>query len=391
MTGEWIHGVLEATFPLETSIVDADCTDAETLAELLLALDRVRELAERITALFRKEGRLKPPPNEDPGEVAEVGTGAGGSRDAQRRPTEAEVAEQLQSAIKAGAPLSDASTADRISEPAQVLGVELWEAVCWRRAALRYYMAAAAVRAVLGDPSSGEGTADLHATNQRNGGAARPLCRLLEDAHAALSLLFAARREPEAPAGFAPVRTRQGCLTALQYGIFSTTHLLALAFDGEICYYRWAASLIHDAEEGAPANVEGGPSPPPPPPAAAARGASGDLDWHARAALRVHRYLHTVDVLMEGCGWDTAKSRELLRLLSTKPEALARALQGEVGVAEREMARLRLESGAGLGGDASGAAQAHGHGGSAGAGPGNSAGTHRGKGGGKKGKHRSKH
>ena len=28
MTGQWIHGMLDATFPLETALVDADCADA---------------------------------------------------------------------------------------------------------------------------------------------------------------------------------------------------------------------------------------------------------------------------------------------------------------------------------------------------------------------------
>ena len=71
--------------------------------------------------------------------------------------------------------------------------------------------------------------------------------------------------------------------------------------------------------------------------------------WHRRAVVRMHRYLHTVDVLMEGCGWDTRRSRELLGLLSGDKELVAMALAEEIGVTERELAALKIASGGGDG------------------------------------------
>ena len=74
-------------------------------------------------------------------------------------------------------------------------------------------------------------------------------------------------------------------------------------------------------------------------PQAAANAEAEAEAWFAQAAVALHRYLLTVTVLMEGCGWSTERAGELIRLLGgAKPAALRAALQREAGVEERERA-----------------------------------------------------
>ena len=105
MSVEWIHGMLEATFPLESSCSDADCKDTATLGQLLEALDGAHTLACSLAALFRKAGRLKEPPPRDAGGGSATGAGeqAGGSshEPANTRPSSAHVADILHGAIAA--------------------------------------------------------------------------------------------------------------------------------------------------------------------------------------------------------------------------------------------------------------------------------------------------
>ena len=400
MTIEWIHGMLEATFPLESSLTDADCADASTLSNLLLALDGAHALTLELTKLHRGAGRLKETPSaasDDRGPKPSssiVEAGASSDAPAGCPTTPEEVSELLHSAVAAGAPLAELVPAS--ASEAQVLGQELWEALCWRRGALRYYIAKTRIdgRHGAGDnisatpppppkeatPRAGPGVPA--AATLTAGARAVPCIELLEAGHAALRLLLQARREAGESFDDPPSRSANA---TLEYGIYSTTHLLALAFDAELCYWRWATLLRH-AELGAPSAVHVLPEdgqPPDiseaaePPAAATSAGGKGDATdvsgsevatWFRRAVVRVHRYLHTVDVLMEGCGWDTKRSRELLALLEIDKSALATALQGEVGVAERELAALKIS------GDRPDPSDGRG-----------SAGTPRKKGGGKKG------
>jgi hypothetical protein len=64
-----------------------------------------------------------------------------------------------------------------------------------------------------------------------------------------------------------------------------------------------------------------------------------------RAAVSSHRYLYTVSVLMEGCGWAMEKQRELLGLLSADlgTPAVAVALASEMGVLERDEALRKVD------------------------------------------------
>lgn len=72
----------------------------------------------------------------------------------------------------------------------------------------------------------------------------------MEKGHEALLRLLNARRKPsesfdDDPPPSQEKRSGDGVSTnllTLQYGVYSTTHLLALAFDTELCYWRWCAS-----------------------------------------------------------------------------------------------------------------------------------------------------
>ena len=185
----------------------------------------------------------------------------------------------------------------------ELLGADLWEALCWRRGALRYYIVASRVKQA-GEAADPDDAAAVAAA----GAAAAPHAAEAEAAVGALLALLRARCEGDGGGGN----------RLLRYGIFSTTHLLALAYVGELAYWRWAAG------GGA---ADGGPA-------------------HADALKYVHRYQHVVDVLMAGCEWSTARSVELLRRLGGVAKlrpVLARELPA--AEADAELERLRERAG----------------------------------------------
>ena len=427
MTTEWIHGMLDATFPLESSIVDEGFADGDELAlrVVLAALDGAHAVAGKLAALYREAGELKAHPASPAkasrdGRTDKAAASASASSDMPKRPSEVEAAELVRRALASGAPLQEAVSAG--VDELQVFGADLWEALLWRRGALRFYMVSTAVRTRLGaadarvvsrasDGSAAkvkeagfdEGAAEVSAaevaeaevaeaaaasivsialaavdlsdhrsaggtiaavdlsdhrgaggtigraaaavTNRHAGTAAGPNAHLIEEAYSALSLLLMARRDPHAALESLPLQ--------LRYGIYSTTHLLGLAFLCELSYWRWAAGAAEphglgavavasaDAADAADhtdvlttAVVGGGAAPT----------TAADL-WMRRAAVSSHRYLYTVSVLMEGCGWAMEKQRELLGLLSAelgKP-AVAAALALEMGVSEREEALRKVD------------------------------------------------
>lgn len=421
MTTEWIHGMLEATFPLESSIVDEGFADGDELAlrVVLAALDGAHAVAGKLAALYREAGELKAHP-ASPAKAARDGrtdkaaASASASSDVPKRPSEAEAAELVRRALASGASLQEAVSAG--VDELQVFGADLWEALLWRRGALRFYMASTAVRTlgtalgaadarVVSSASDGsaakvkaagfdEGAAQVSAaelaeaevaeaaaasivsialaavdlsdnggaggtigwaaavvTNRHAGRAAGPNAHLIEEAYSSLSLLLMARRDPHAAPESIPLQ--------LRYGIYSTTHLLGLAFLSELSYWRWAAGAADPLGLGAGAVASADAAD-----AAdhadvlttAAVGGGGvqrdvkremtaaDL-WMRRAAVSSHRYLYTVSVLMEGCGWAMEKQRELLGLLSAdlgKP-AVAAALASEMGVSERDEALRKVD------------------------------------------------
>jgi hypothetical protein len=482
MTVEWVHGMVEATYPLESKLSDEECVDNVTLTSLLACLDGAHALVGNLTALYCEAGQVKTATahSEEPAASLAGGAGAsggkatsdcqaGGSSDAPaERPTREQVAVLLQGAVAAGAPLQE--VVPHAAAEAQVLGQELWEALCWRRGALRFYIAksamdrhqakaaAAAEAGASARASAAPGNGSIPtateagaipasaATNLAAGASAVEIgLELLEQGHAALLLLLNARRAPTesfddppeekdeeegeeeeegsansvhasataAAAAAATVTAGVGAgggrgngrraaaaaeavngnVVTLKYGVYSTTHLLALAFDAELCYWRWAVLRRQQLPPGA---SQGAPGAPPsgidsstaavdvsdapsqlssstaeaPGKLRSGRGTKDELEvtrWFRLAVIRVHRYLHTVDVLMEGCGWDTRRSRELLSLLAAdhpRTMNVSTALRGEVGVAERELAALKIASAGECGapGDAGGVASTR-HGG----------------------------
>ena len=396
MCVEWVHGLLEATFPLETSLVDGDCSDRATLDCLLDVLDGAHAIAAQLAALQAESTEATQPKKgkaSDANASSKVSGGAAGSSssDGDAAPSREEVTSLLQSAVEAGAQFKDVVPGS--APEARALGYEVWEALCWRRGALRYYMASTYVNARLAElgkatqltaaesskglntsaaslddasaeegsasgvaPPSAGGADDATAvTIRRAGVAAVPHAALIAASHSALSLLLSARRDRS---DIEHVNMTEAKLAAaLRYGVYSTTHLLALAFDTELCYWRWAAGRdvetpAKDAEPGAVAGIVDVSEPTPPADAPSSAPATAETDdegvWYRRACVDAHRYLHTVTILMEGCGWDTTRTHELLKLLSAgRAEAVANALRGEEGVAEREMAMLKLGSGNG--------------------------------------------
>ena len=267
MASEWTRGMLDATFPVETAISDRDfaAADQPRLNAILAALDGTHECTGRLAGLI---------------------------------------------ALAASAASSSSSSSPATCPEADVLGVELWEALCWRRGSLRYYVAKTNIEAVttagraaaaaLDGGAAGESAATAVANHQA-GRAAAPSVGLLEEAHAALTLVLSARQRSDDDADDAN--------EALRYGVSASPHLLALVFLGELCYWRWAATPSADADTAAL--------------------------WFGRAAVCCHRYIHCVAVLMEGCGWSIDQPVALLRLLADgRRGALASALAGERAVSQ---------------------------------------------------------
>ena len=99
---------------------------------------------------------------------------------------------------------------------------------------------------------------------------------------------------------------------ATDYGVWSTTHLLGMAYAGEQAYILW---LLDDSE-----------------------------DYRRIALVLLHRYVYVVEVLMVGCGWSVKRPKELLGLLGGR-KAVEACLAKEWGADEaiaRELKRLGL-------------------------------------------------
>jgi len=126
----------------------------------------------------------------------------------------------------------------------------------------------------------------------------------------------------------------------LAWGIYSTTHLLALAYAAELSYWRWTTeACVGEGGDGC-AKEEGG-----------VRGAGDEGDecgsacttlWKTQSLRLLHRYLYVVEVGMEGCGWSTERIRELLRRIGGE-DALRPLLQTEwtLSPVDEELARLQ--------------------------------------------------
>ena len=99
---------------------------------------------------------------------------------------------------------------------------------------------------------------------------------------------------------------------ATDYGVWSTTHLLGMAYAGEQAYILW---LLDDSE-----------------------------DWRRLALVLLHRYVYVVEVLMVGCGWSVKRPKELLGLLGGRKAVEARLAEawGADEAVAKELKRLGL-------------------------------------------------
>ena len=212
MSVEYLHGMLEATWPLETRLSDAGFVDEAAVNPLIAALDTAGRWAHTLTVLMQEAGECAAEEVESSSNDTPL--------------THAQAADFIRSATAAG----DAKMGEVISRGASpqvhVLGADLYESLCWRRGALRYYVA----KSLVTRASGGQRT-DLDAA----GSALAAHGELLADALAALRLLLGARGS-EGGGGESGGRMRQ----LLSWGIYSTTHLLALAYSGELSAYHWA-------------------------------------------------------------------------------------------------------------------------------------------------------
>ncbi|KAH8051766.1 hypothetical protein JL722_10599 [Aureococcus anophagefferens] len=177
---------------------------------------------------------------------------------------EREAKKLLEAALADGSATFDEVVGEAPAPESGALTVDLWESLNWRR-----------------------GAAVLRAT--------------LEAGVAALCAMLDARRRRR--------QVRPAALSAVDFGVYGTTHLLGLAYAGELCYVRSLA------------------------------GGEGAAAWRDRALKLVHRYVFVVEVLMEGCGCvgrgrSSAMVRSLPRLsldAAGKPTLRGATCKGNMG------------------------------------------------------------
>ena len=135
MTAEWVHGVLDASYPAESAVVDGKFSDSDsaTYDALLALLDGAQQWVCELVGAFELAGRIQrvEPPQSPLGGDATEGA------------AKVDMAAVIERAFASGATLHEVAPA-AVPE-AEVLGLELWEALCWRRGALRFYRASAAI------------------------------------------------------------------------------------------------------------------------------------------------------------------------------------------------------------------------------------------------------
>jgi hypothetical protein len=210
MTAEWVHGVLDASYPAESAVVDGKFSDSDsaTYDALLALLDGAQQWVCELVGAFELAGRIQrvEPPQSPLGGDATEGA------------AKVDMAAVIERAFASGATLHEVAPA-AVPE-AEVLGLELWEALCWRRGALRFYRASAAISERL---AAGRSDARDRAAVGR---AAAPCAPLIDVAVGALQQLLRARGTDGGGSGGAAVRN--GSALTLRYGVYSDTLTLTL-------------------------------------------------------------------------------------------------------------------------------------------------------------------
>ena len=196
MTAEWLHGALDASYPAESALFDGEFSDSATYDALLRLLDGAHQWVRELVGVYELAGRIQQPPvPQRSGSVSSGGNETDSAAAAQQHVCQPDVADLIQRAFESGAALTEVVPA--AAPEAEVLGLELWEALCWRRGALRYYRAAADLR------GGGRGREEAAAANAAAARGAAPCAALLEQAVSALQLLLRARGDEAATAAAA--------------------------------------------------------------------------------------------------------------------------------------------------------------------------------------------
>ncbi|KAJ1455636.1 hypothetical protein M885DRAFT_519299 [Pelagophyceae sp. CCMP2097] len=248
MAIEGVQGLLEASYPVEKKASSLGFPDAAELVRHLALLDAIGKWVTSLTCTL--------------GSALIVDQRSSSAQEAASEVEVVQSADEAQKLLAAlalsGTSLQDALSPDEApvtdvaaTREAVILGLDLWESLHWRRGSLRYYACVTRFK---------HGAVDLEVAAQ---GAE------------ALWHFLSVRTPPDSPKKPPP--------SALAYGVYSTTHLLALAYAAELAAWRAAG------DDGA--------------------------GWAHKALVSAHRYLYTVGVLMEGCGWGCDKPVELVTKL----------------------------------------------------------------------------
>jgi hypothetical protein len=211
MAIEWLEGAMEATFAVENAVGEGNFSDDEATGALLSVLDAGATWVHVLVGAYREAGRLR----------SRAGSGLSVREEPAAPISREEAARLLSEACASGCVGASEALPEHVAPEIEVLGVDVWEALCWRRGSLRYYVVSTRVKEALALLPDGAGHTDDAQRNRAAGRAVGGLAQLIDDAVDALSTLLDARPDP--------------CSRTLSWGIYSTTHLLALAYLGELC------------------------------------------------------------------------------------------------------------------------------------------------------------
>ncbi len=288
MAREWVSGMLVATYALEKAASSRRFVqqgDRELVSTLNKCYDATSTWAE--THLVKALGLTKKTNDDDEQRP---------SCEARPDPVpEAEARRLVNEALRRGTAQFEDYAGDDPAPAALALQTDTWEALNWRRGALAYYVTATVCGLGKVNPSSSELATSAVAVRDE-----------LEAGIAAIGRVLDARGGDALHSDLKPATQ------ATDYGVWSTTHLLGMAYAGEQAYILW---LLDDSE-----------------------------DWRRLALVLLHRYVYVVEVLMVGCGWSTKRVKELLGLLGGR-KAVEECLSKEWGADEaiaKELKRLGL-------------------------------------------------
>ena len=288
MAREWVGGMLVATYALEKAAssrrfvqkgdrelvktlnkcYDATSTWAET--HLVAALASPKKWGETTSSGPRARPGPIPCPRRKRGRL-------------------------VNEALRRGTAQFEDYAGDDPAPAALALQTDTWEALNWRRGALAYYVTATVCGLGKGNPTSNELATSAVAVKDE-----------LEAGIAAIGRVLDARGGDALHSDLKPATQ------ATDYGVWSTTHLLGMAYAGEQAYILW---LLDDSE-----------------------------DYRRIALVLLHRYVYVVEVLMVGCGWSVKRPKELLGLLGGRKAVEARLAEawGADEAIAKELKRLGL-------------------------------------------------